>query len=281
MRGGICQLSPDEQAQILAWSQAGIGLAEQARRLGRPVTNIQATYRNCVEAGLVPKRERPSWRPWTGEERDRLFELINCGYGYNAIAKKLRRSRNSVIIELKRRRYHRVTTGPATWSAHDVARLLGLSCSKIVSGWIRRKWLKARNAGRKDRPLWRISPADLYSCLEQPQTWMAWEVENITDPAIRAWAEELRQGQPRWLTEGEVAARYHVTPKAVYQWILWGFLPAVRYDNHYIRESDLEGFVPPCERPRTTWLPRDKTWPTDGWIEVGRVGGVTLRRRAP
>ena len=136
-------LSPAEQQQILVWSQEGIGLAEQARRLGRPVTNLQATYRRYVRAGLIPKRERPPWRPWTSGERDQLHALIDGGYSYDAIARKLKRSRNAIVVETKRR-YHRVTTTPATWSAHDVARLLGLGCSKTVSRWIGRSGASAR-----------------------------------------------------------------------------------------------------------------------------------------
>lgn len=243
-------LSPAEQALILSWSQAGIGLAEQARRLGRPATNLQQTYRRYVREGLVPKRERAPWRPWTNEERYELFDLVDRGYSYDAIARKLKRSRNAILIEISRRHYHHITTTPATWSAQAVARLLGLGCSKTISYWIRRGWLKARNAGQKERPLWRITPINLYAFLENHDTWMAWEVEQITDPAIREWAQELRQGQSRWLTTGEVAKRYSVGHKTVNVWIHRGHLPATRYDNHYIRESDLEGWVPPCERPR-------------------------------
>ncbi len=270
-------LSPAEQQQILVWSQEGIGLAEQARRLGRPVTNLQATYRRYVRAGLIPKRERAPWRPWSSTERDQLHALIDGGYGYDAIARKLKRSRNAIVVETKRR-YHRVTTTPATWSAHDVARLLGLGCSKTVSRWISRGWLKARNAGQEDRPLWRVSLPDLWAFMENDQTWMAWEVERITDAALREWAQELRQGKPRWLSEGDVAARYHVTTAAVAQWIYKGWLPAVRYGNHWIRESELECWVPPCERPKTTWTHPTGDWPRDGWVEVGQCGGVTLRR---
>lgn len=273
-------LSETEQAQILAWSQEGIGLAEQARRLNRPVTNLHNTYRRYVQAGLIPKRERPAWRSWTSQERNTLFELIDRGYSYDAIARKLNRSRNSILVEIKRRHYHHITTTPATWSARDVARALGLGCSKTVSRWIRWGWLKARNAGTKQRPLWRITPIDLYACLEKPNTWMAWEIERITDPVLREWAQELREDQPRWLSTGEIAARYSVGPKTVYQWISKGWLPAVRYDNHYIRESDLVGWVPPCERSKTTWKHAPRDWPRDGWVVAGKHGGVTLRRRA-
>lgn len=272
-------LSDTEQAQMLAWSQQDVSLAEQARRLGRPATNLQHTYREFMRAGLIHKRTRSPWRHWTAQEREELCHLIDTGYSYEAIGVKLNRSRGAIVVEAKRR--HRgITTTQATLSARSVAELLGLGCAKIVSRWVRRGWLKARNAGLEKRPLWRVDLSDLWAFMENDQTWMAWEVGRITDGALREWAEELRQGKPRWLSEGEVAARYHVTTAAVAQWIYKGWLPAVRYGNHWVRESSLENWVPPCDRPKTTWNHPPAGWPRDGWVVVAQAGGVTMRRRA-
>jgi hypothetical protein len=77
-----------------------------------------------------------------------------------------------VAVVLKAKRLGvRITTTNATLSARDAAGLLGKGCSKSVAAWIRHGWLKARNAGRAGRPLWRVQWEDLTAFLENPAYW--------------------------------------------------------------------------------------------------------------
>ena len=266
-------LTDSERALLLTWSQQGISLAEQARRLCRPVSNLAGTRRQLIRASQISVQPRPPRRAWTAADRELLGQLIDTGHSYDAIAEKLGRSRKAIILECKRRN-RRLLNTRALMTAREVAELLGKPCSKTVSRWIALGWLKARNAGTPERPLWRIALDDLWTFLENPNTWMAWQPVTIADPDLRGWALELRQDQPRWLTVGEVAQRYHVVQQTVNQWIEKAELKAVKYGNHWIRECDLEGWVPPYNRPRDDW-------PRDGWVEVGRTrGGAILRRHA-
>lgn len=194
---------------------------------------------------------------WLPAEDDRLIALLDEGTSYDRIAWLLRRSGTSVRLRAKRLR-HRLTRTPATMSAREVARLLGVRCSKTVTDWIARGWLPARNGGELDRPLWRVPREAVEAFVDNPDYWMAWAPERVTDPELRRWAIQIRAGQPRWLTPGEVAQRYQVARKVVTDWVGRGELPTTRYGNHWIHEEDLIDWRPPYARPRGT-PPRDRT----------------------
>lgn len=232
-------LTTSEQQQVLEWGQQGIGPAEIARRLNRPTTNITRTYRQYVQDGCIPRRARPPWKPWTQKDNARLEELLDAGHSYDKIADCMGRTETSIKLQAKRRRHGLLSTDALTTAA--VQRILGLGCSKTVVHWIERGWLPARNSGR----FWRIQQTDLDVFLAKRAYWMAWHPTLIPDPELRAWAEEERRGQPRWLTPAEVAARYAVEHGAVNAWIQKGWLPATKYGNQWIWEGYLEGWKPP------------------------------------
>ena len=186
-------------------------------------------------------------RYWKRAEVDELKRLIDEGYSYDRIAKRLKRSRAAVVIKCRKLNYRLLHTRSAL-TAREAQRLLGLSDSKIVTRWITGYGLKARNGGDPQRPLWRIQWLDLMEWLEDPHHWMAYDPAKVTEATLREHLVEIRQGQPRWLTVGEVARRYCVSLGAVQQWREKGLLPMVRYGNWWARESDLAGFVIPSER---------------------------------
>jgi excisionase family DNA binding protein len=271
-------LTDDEHTLVLQWSRQHISLAEQARRLSRPVSNLAGTRRELALAGLIAVHSRPPRRAWTAAEREQLGQLIDTGHSYDAIAEKLGRSRKAIILECKRRN-RRLLKTRALLTAGQVADLLGKPCSKTVSRWITLGLLKARNAGTPKRPFWRIALDDLRAFMQNENTWMAWQPAAISDPDLHAWALELRRNESRWLSVGEVARRYHVVQQTVNQWIEKAELKAVKYGNHWIRECDLAGWVPPHARSRA--VSHSDGWPRDNWIEVGRTrSGCILRRRA-
>lgn len=186
-------------------------------------------------------------RDWFPDEVDRLYQLVESGHSYGAVAKKLKRTRTAVRVKTKRVGVY-VTTTPNTMSARDVADALGLGCSKIVTRWIAMGLLQARNGG-DTRPLWRITWDDLTAFMERRETWMAWKPERIRDLALREWALELRADPHRWLTPGQVARRMYVNLHTVNTWIHKALLPAVRYGNWWIWSGDLVGFEMPGDQP--------------------------------
>jgi len=196
----------------------------------------------------MPRAINPTHpRYWTAREVDTLITLIDDGHSYDAIAKRLKRSRDAVMVKVKRLRY-RLLGSRAALTAREAQALLGLYCSKAVSRWIVAYGLKARNAGTSDRPLWRIQWLDLCEWLEVPEHWMCYDPAKVTERTLREHLTEIRVGHPRWLAVGEVAARYHVGVGTVAQWRDKGILPMVRYGNYWVREDELDGFVPPAQR---------------------------------
>lgn len=274
-RGRSTNLTEAEQAQILAWSQAGIGPAEQARRLGRRPTEL-VHYRSTLRAaGLIPSLGKGPGRDWGQDEISQLIDLVDKGFSYAHIARRLGRTETAVILKAKRIGYRLLHTRAAL-TCREIGDLLGLGCQKTAAKWIGRYGLKARNGGTKQKPIWRVQWEDLCAWLEDPAHWMAYDPARCTSPPLREHLVEIRQGQPRWLTPGQVAQRYSVGWGTVKQWVEKGFLPATRYGNWWIRESDLNGWVPPCQRSKAG-IPK-----TSGRRVVGpdRIEPAPKRKRA-
>jgi excisionase family DNA binding protein len=103
---------------------------------------------------------------------------------------------------------------------------------------------------RAARNIWHVQWLDLCAWLDEPTHWMMYDPAACTEPTLREHLIEIRQGRPRWLSIGEVAVQYRVGAHTVHQWVKKGFLPAVRYGNWWIRESDLAGWRIPSERSR-------------------------------
>ncbi len=184
---------------------------------------------------------------WTAKEIDVYQTMAEQGYGYEAIARRLKRTPTAVRIKAKRLRYH-VLTCRGTLSARDVAQLLGLGCAKIVTRWIEGYGLNARNAGATDRPLWRVSWDDLYAWLDNSDHWMAFDPARCADRALREHLIAIRLHHPRWLPIGAVAQRFGVSVHTVNVWIRRQGLAAVRYGNWWIREDVVAVWKPPYER---------------------------------
>lgn len=196
---------------------------------------------------MQPTPTSPARRPWTPLERDRLAQLIDEGYGYAEVARKLKRSVCSVQLQAKRQRC-RLLHSQAVMTARQVADLLGLGCSKIVARWVQHCGLRARQSGPHRRGLWRIAWEDLTAWMARPETWMAWRPERIADLALREWAAEIRVDGPRWIAQTAVAARYQVSVKTVWSWIDKGWIVATKYGrgNWWVDARCLDTFVPPC-----------------------------------
>jgi hypothetical protein len=144
-----------------------------------------------------------------------------------------------------------------------VARLLGLAHITVCK-WIRQGIIPAR-PDRRFRGLsrgWNVAMEDLDRFIRDPRHWPRWCPEGMTDPALRAYAIEVRRGT-RYLTTRDVAARLHVDKATVVGWHRRGKLPAVLVSSAgaggvglKFREADVvafqrgEPFPPPPPRTR-------------------------------
>lgn len=216
-------------------------------------------------------------RDWTYEEVDHLVTLLDAGHDYDHIAHRLGRTRTAIIIKTKRLNC-KMTRRPTVLTAREVARVLGKGCSKAVVRWVADGRLRARASVCNGRRIWRVCWDDLMAFLRDPSHWCCWDAARITDPDLRQELLALRAGDGPWLTQGEVAARYHVGRETVGQWLDKGFLPFVHSGggkgNRMIRERDLAGWVAPCERSKAG-IPKAM-----GRRVVGSAAIVGYERRA-
>lgn len=220
----------------------------------------------------MPRGYWPGRRNWTEAEYELLDDLLDRGSSDSTIARSL--GRTVAAIRLKRARRHLPSRTERTLTANRVRETLGIGSARPIRTWIQRRWLSARKVGA----LWVIREEALLDFLATPDHWHLWDPSRITDPTLREWAEELRGGV-RYLTVREVAARVGVSASAAYNWVSHGRLRAVRRGNWLVRESDLDGFVPPCDRPRhprhwtdlETRLLLDMRLRGDAWEDIAQA----------
>lgn len=195
---------------------------------------------------------------WTASEHARLEQMLDEGYGYEAIARRLGRTFDSVRSKAQRRG---VSFGLTVWpmSAYRCALLMGVD-HKRLARWIRDGWLAARRARTEGRPGWRITWEAFDAFLSNPDYFMAWDARHIQDSDLRAWAMELRAGHARWLTLEEVGKRIGISVEPIRQRILGGRLPAVkRRQAWYVRETDIAPAGAHPAHPRQRSKPQEAT----------------------
>lgn len=194
-------------------------------------------------------RQRP--RFWTVQRQWRLAEYLERGltdaeigrtFGVSAEAVKLARQDFGIRPRTK-----------VHLSTRSVARLLGIGCSKTVARWVDRGFLSSHRTPRGPHGQRCIRYSALIRFLEDPEHHCRWNPERITDPSLREWAREIWTGP--FLTPGEVAERCYVGVTAVNNWIHHGHIRAYRHGNWWIREADLDGFVPPHQRSKVGIVP--------------------------
>lgn len=219
-------------------------------------------------------RKQP--RVWTDDRLDLLHQLIDAGYTDITIARKLKTTPNAIKIARQRHLQRFRLQDETLRTARQVAALFGVGCSKTIARWIASGWLVAK-AGPQCGPntkYW-VHEDSLLTFIQNPATWPAWAPEKITDPGLREWAKEQR-GDVVFLTPGQVGERFGVTPAAVNTWIARGLLPATRYGNWWVRESDLTGFVPPYEASRAGIRYKRFRPAEDADLQRRREAGETL-----
>ncbi len=227
---------------MFAWQPTSFGRMRKV-----PATEAER-WRELDRFAVYPRR-RARGDDWTHEEVSHLVTLLDQGYDYDACARKLGRTRTAIQIKVKRMRCA-MSKRPAVLTARAVAQLLGKGCAKSVARWIARGVLNGHFAGR----FWRVCWDDLMGFLHDECFWPLWDAARITDGDLRAEMLVLRMHEGAYLTQRDIAARYHVGVEAVGQWLDKGWLPFVHSGggkgNRMVRERDLVGWVLPCERSK-------------------------------
>jgi len=195
---------------------------------------------------------RSRWK-WSAEDLLQLEELLVRGWSDHKIGEAL--GCTAVAVQVIRKRKRIPPRQRLLLSARAVARKLGVRCSKTVTWWIKAGYLKGRRGqGAGPHRMWYVTEEALLRFLEDARYWHLWDPTKI-GADLKPWVREIRNGIA-FLTTGQVATQLHVGHSAVNAWIHRGLLPAVRRGNWLVRDCDLRGFVPPCERSRKGKRPR-------------------------
>jgi len=179
-----------------------------------------------------------------------LEELIRRGWSDERIGHRLGRTPQAVN---RTRKSHGIPSRQrAMLSAQHVARLLGMPCSKRVARWLRHGWLRGRlGQGCGPNRQWYIERRELLAFLADPAYWPLWDPELIRQPSLKAWALKRRgRRDGRYITTRQAGQALGLVHRVVSDYVRRGLLPAVRHGNWLIRETDVRGFVPLCDRPR-------------------------------
>jgi hypothetical protein len=198
---------------------------------------------------------------WTALDELTLRVGIHDGLPLATIAGQL--GRTPTAVREKRKRLGLRRGDRHTPSAAAVAHVMGVGCPKTVTSWVGRGWLRPIG-GRRVRP-WRFDSTALWDLVALPAAVVAIQPERITDAELHAYALEQRAHLPRWLPLRAVATRYHVTSGTVAGWVAQGRFAAEhlqRYGVLWLRADALDGFVPPCQRPRVRYACCGRRLPT-------------------
>lgn len=198
---------------------------------------------------------------WTAAEKYLVKRLAESGLPHYIISVAIGRTYQATTRYINKMGYaskHILVD----YTTEQVRQLFGFRSRVPVRQWIYRGWLRAFKATRGQ---YRIRLEDLWSFMEDDRVWFAWQAESITDPDLRTWSIELRQGKPRWLTAADIADRYQIAVKSVENWINDGLFPSIVYGKRYVHEESLEGFIPPYIKERIKKTMATPLNQTDGY----------------
>lgn len=253
-------LSPDTRYAMNEMAALGYTLSDIARHVGASRTFVHKAVRHDI--GITEKpRESDGQRRWTETEAHIASEMIAAGYGVGEVAAALGRSHDSVGVFMKRRKLY-ISDLRAGWvfSASEVARILGLKCSKTVNRWVDRGWMRGRampskagvRRGKGVRTV--ISWTALESFLQDRQHWMRWDPARIVDAEWRDVAMQARQSaNGRWVRVSQWCREHHFSGGTAAVWVARGEVRnAVMHNGHwYVWSEEIDAFVPPCMRERS------------------------------
>jgi len=221
---------------------------EKPARILKEAKTEEAAYRWAHRYRKFANKE-PPWASWE-------LEFLADNYGrisVEEICRALKRSPNAQKIKAYRK--FRMNQKTNIYTARELARELGLSCSKSIVAWYDRGYLKGKLAPFRNGPnhVWFFDYDDIVECLQQrpylcklkkmPQGYFRSVVQREWDKD--PWYSKEEAGKFLGLADGN----------PVYRYIKAGWLPAVRAPmgggkgRWILRHSDLAEFQLHDPRP--------------------------------
>jgi DNA invertase Pin-like site-specific DNA recombinase len=173
----------------------------------------------------------------------RIEAEVEAGRPYTTIARRLGLS-YQIVSRSARAAGVNVTDNPRLYAVKRVAEEFFDDINRRrVEDWIRRGWLRVSRsrATPGGRGVRRTTFEHLLRFLENEETWIAWQPEELADPEVRAWATEMREAAGwRWLTAVEVRRLEYVSRATLNRRIRSGYYPTATLYRHrwYVRSDD-------------------------------------------
>lgn len=202
----------------------------------------------------MDKRYDRAGRNWRPAELDFLgnkYGLISD----RSICQHLQRSPNAIRIAAYRKL--RMNRKMNFYSALELARTLGIPCSKTLINWVEAGWLSARRSVVRQGPFkaWRFMEKQIIKFLHS-KPWL-FNPNKMPQHYFRSIIQDEYEKDP-WYGCKEAAPLLGVkTDDAVQRYIFRGWLPAVKRPGGpwqgawVIRRSDIERFLANDPRPTT------------------------------
>lgn len=228
--------------------------------------------RVAVMANVVTDVGVGKEREWTPAE-DAFLRAHYMTLSDAELAQALGRSVNGIHIRRERvLRLRGRSKSQESPNMHEVARLLGVPCSKVFRKLIRRGILPGRRLPL-EADVWVVERRDLLRFVVNPRNWIYFKIERVVDPQLRRLIELRRQmWGDAWWSPGQVATYHGVSIGTVNNYIHKGLLPAVRWANWHILRSDAQRTF--FRRGRRNW---NQVWTErgDAFLIVGRGVGLS------
>lgn len=216
---------------------------------------------------------------WTPAEKRFLTDNVRWMTD-DELARSLGRTPEAVHIQRERELKLPPRRQDPEWpTAREVARLLGIGCSKTVVRWVEAGWVVGRKLAL-DACMWGVSRQSLTRFVVNPENWIYFQPQRVRDPYLRRLLQ-LRQArwQDAWWTPGQAAAYHGVSPNAINQCIRGGRLSAKRWGNWWIKRSDAVALrISPGKghNEQIVW-----TDAGDAFLLLARALGLSLATIAP
>ncbi|MBA7578206.1 hypothetical protein ES708_20068 [subsurface metagenome] len=200
----------------------------------------------------LDKRYERAGRNWTDEELDVLGEKYGL-ISDRALSHRLQRSPNALHIAAVRNLHSNRKMN--FYSAAELAKVLGIPCSKTLIPWVKAKWIKARRSVVQagEYRAWRFMDRNIQAFLRN-KPWL-FDPQKMPQHYFRAIVQEEYDKDP-WYQCIEAAPLLGVGTEAVRRYIFHGWLKADKKPGGpwtgvwIIRRSEIERFLANDPRPR-------------------------------
>lgn len=156
--------------------------------------------------------------------------MVGSGSSYKTIAESLTkkgypRTEKTVMGYCHR---HRYTPSHAGLSMQATARYFGVH-QWTVKQWIKLKKLRFTRIGLSGtkRDWFLIRESAIEKFIEDESTWHLWDPAELSDPIVREWATDLRQGV-KYVTPRQLGEELGYSESTVRHWVQEGKIQALR-----------------------------------------------------